>query len=163
MTSVRAIYARDPTVASWRALRRTGAPRALRARRASPYLACLLLALAACQSVTIQRGDEKTTMRAFLTKVKLATSCSEYDPSGNLLAQTQQDFGSEGDTAMLHEAGAIFAAGMAAAAKLGGKVATGGAAPGIRGSVTTPQGKTFIVACNGERMAMIPELEAKEP
>jgi hypothetical protein len=119
--------------------------------------------LPACQSVTIQRGDERTTMRSFLTKLKLATSCAEYDPSGNLLAQTQQDFGSEGDTAMLHAAGEIFAEGMAAAAKLAAKGATGGAAPGIRGSVTTPSGKTFIVACNGERMAMIPELEAKEP
>src|SRR4051812_27823036 len=118
-------------------------------------IGCLLLAFTGCESVTIRRGDEQTTVMALFTKVKLTSSCAEFGPDGNVLAQTAQDFGSEGDTAMLHEAGAIFAQGFAAAAKMGGKAATGGVAPGIRGTVTTSTGKTFIVACNGERLSMI--------
>lgn len=120
----------------------------------------LLVALAGCQSVTITRGDETTKVTAFLTKVKLTTSCAQYDPSGNLLAQTSQDFGAEGDVAMLHEAGSIFAQGMAAAVKLGGKAVA--PVPGIRGMVASPDGRA-VTACNGEHTTPISMLEAKEP
>lgn len=119
-----------------------------------------VVALAGCQSVTITRGDETTKVTAFMTKVKLTTSCAQYDPSGNLLAQTSQDFGSEGDVAMLHEAGSIFAQGMAAAVKLGGKAVA--PVPGIRGMVASPDGRS-VTACNGEHTTAIPMLEAKEP
>lgn len=127
-------------------------------RRTAPL--ALLLALAGCQAVTITRGDETVSARSFLTKLNLATSCAEYDASGNLLSQTSQTFNSEGDAQALAAAGSFVGTVLGGVAKL---VPIPGV-PGIRqGAVATPPRAPAVTACNGERTTPVPMLEAKEP